>query len=173
MQTIVTEDADIQGLTGESVRSALRTDADRCAALCRVAIEEVGARRGGPMLLRRDTGLVAKALLRPGGLDRLLADSRRQVLLGTYDGEIVGLAVGRAEEVGESTMGVIDACYVELAAREVGVGRALLEALVAWFSAFGCLAIDASALPGDRETKSFFEANGFKGRMITYHRALK
>jgi GNAT superfamily N-acetyltransferase len=102
-----------------------------------------------------------------------LADSRRRVLLGTYDGEIVALAVGRAEVVGESSLGVIDACYVEPVAREVGVGKAVLDALVGWFTVIGCRAVDATALPGDRETKSFFESNGFKARMITFHRSLK
>ncbi len=61
---------------------------------------------------------------------------------------------------------------MEPGARGVGVGRALLDDLVAWFSASGCRGADASALPGDRATKNFYEAAGFKARLITVHRAL-
>jgi len=115
---------------------------------------------------------VAKALLRPGGLDRLLADGRRRVVLATHRGVVVGLAVGRIEEVGEASIGVIDACYVEPPARRAGAGRALVQALAGWFGTAGCRGIDAPALPGDRAAKSLLEAAGFKARLITMHRAL-
>jgi GNAT superfamily N-acetyltransferase len=157
----------------EGARLARREDAQRCAALCEQALSEVQAARGGALFARREIDLVAKALLRPGGLDRLLSDERRRrVLVGTVDDEVVGLAVGRIEDVGETSIGVLDACYVEPEARGVGVGRALVDDLVAWFTASGCRGVDAVALPGDRGTKNFFEASGFKARLITMHRAL-
>jgi len=115
---------------------------------------------------------VAKALLRPGGLDRLLADPRRCVLVGTLDDVVVGLAVAHVEAVGESSIGIVDGCYVEPPARGVGVGGALLEQLLTWFARAGCLGIDATALPGDRTTKGFLEAAGFKARLLTMHRPL-
>lgn len=121
-------------------------------------------------MARRETGLVAKALLRPGGLDRLLADGRRRVLVGTVDGAVVGLASGRIDEVGEATIGVVDGLYVEPPARQVGVGRTLLDALMGWFTASGCRGVDVAALPGDRAAKSLFEAAGFKARLIVMHR---
>lgn len=153
----------------EGARPATRGDADRCAALCGMALGELSGQRGGPLFTRRETGLVAKALLRPGGLDGLLSSSRRQVLVGTLDGAVVGLAVARTEEVGEAAHGVIDGIYVEPEARGVGVGRALLEGLLGWFAATNCRGIDAAALPGDRPTKNFFEAAGFKARLLTLH----
>ncbi|MBV8949825.1 MAG: GNAT family N-acetyltransferase, partial [Actinobacteria bacterium] len=72
----------------------------------------------------------------------------------------------------EASIGALDACYVEPEARGVGVGRALLDDLVRWFESTGCRGVDAAALPGDRDTKNFFEAAGFKARLITMHRAL-
>src|SRR5580693_5959017 len=122
----------------EAARTAVPTDGDRCAELCREALESLRHVRGGPLLARRETGVVAKALVRPGGLDRLLADGRRRVLVGTIDGAVVGLAVGRIDAVGEAPLGVIDACYVERPARGVGVGRALVDHLVAWFGSSRC-----------------------------------
>ena len=54
----------------------------------------------------------------------------------------------------------------------MGVGRALLDALVTWFAAAGCRGVDVTALPGDRATKNLLEASGFKARLITMHRTL-
>lgn len=154
----------------EGARPARRGDAERCAELCREALDEIQDRRGGPLLARRESGLLATALLRPGGLDRLLSDARRRVTVGLLDDAVVGLALGRLEGVGEVTMGVVEGLYVEPGARGVGVGEALLEALMAWFGDADCRGVDATALPGDRRTKNFFEAAGFKARLITLHR---
>jgi GNAT superfamily N-acetyltransferase len=157
----------------EAARAAVRGDAARCGELCREALNSLEDARGGALFARRETGLVAKALLRPGGLDRLMADPRRRVLVGTVEDAVVGLALGRIDAVGEAPLGVIDACYVEPAARGVGVGRALLDNLVAWFTASGCRGVDVTALPGDRETKNFLEGSGFKARLLTMHRSLQ
>jgi GNAT superfamily N-acetyltransferase len=157
----------------EGVRPARRLDTDRCGELCRAALQELQQARGGALFVRRETGLIAKALLRPGGLDRLLADPKRHTLVGTVDDSVVGLAMGRLDAVGETRLGVIDACYVEAGARGVGVGGALLDGLVTWFTAAGCRGVDINALPGDRATKNLLEASGFKARLITMHRPLE
>jgi len=156
----------------EGTRPARREDAERCGELCQAALDELQPARGGPLFVRRETGLIAKALLRPGGLDRLLADARRTTLVGTVDDSVVGLAMGRLDEVGETRLGIIDGCYVEPRARGVGVGGALLRALVTWFGASGCRGVDINALPGDRGMKNLLEASGFKARLITMHRTL-
>jgi GNAT superfamily N-acetyltransferase len=157
----------------EAARAARRGDADRCGELCRQALNSLQDVRGGALFTRRETGLVAKALLRPGGLDRLMADGRRRVLVGTVDDAVVGLALGRIDPVGEASLGIIDACYVEPEARGVGVGRVLLDDLMAWFTSSGCRGVDVTALPGDRATKNFLEGSGFKARLLTMHRPLQ
>jgi GNAT superfamily N-acetyltransferase len=157
----------------EGTRPARREDGDRCGTLCRDALEELGRARGGPLLVRREAGLLAKALLRPGGLDRLLSDPRRRVILGTVDESVVGMAMGRIDAVGEASLGIVDAYYVESGARGVGVGGAMLHDLVTWFTTSGCRGVDISALPGDRATKNVLEASGFKARLITMHRDLQ
>jgi GNAT superfamily N-acetyltransferase len=157
----------------EAARLATRGDADRCGELCRRALNSLQEVRGGALFTRQETGLLAKALLRPGGLDRLMADSRRRVLVGTVDDAVVGLAIGRIDPVGEASLGIIDACYVEPDARGVGVGRALVDDLMAWFGSSDCRGVDVTALPGDRETKNFLEGAGFKARLLTMHRSLR
>lgn len=150
----------------------MRGDAARCGELCREALNSLEGARGGALFARRETGLVAKALLGPGGLERLMAEPGRRVLVGTVDDAVVGLALGRVDAAGEAALGIIDACYVEPAARGVGVGRALLDDLVSWFTASGCHGVDMTALPGDRGTKNFLEGSGFKARLLTLHRSL-
>ena len=157
----------------EGTRPARREDGERCGELCREALGQLQRARGGPLFVRRESGLIAKALLRPGGLDRLLADPRRHVLVGTVDGSVVGMAMGRIDEVGEASLGIVDALYVETQARGVGVGGALLQGLVSWFTTSGCGGVDVSALPGDRDMKNLLESSGFKARLITLHRTLE
>jgi GNAT superfamily N-acetyltransferase len=156
----------------EGARLAERGDGEQCAQLCREALESVQAMRGGALFLRREAGLVAKALLRPGGMDRLISDNRRRVIVGTVDGSVVGFAVGRVDQVGEAAIGIVDALYVDPGCRGVGVGHSMLHGLLRWFEGTACRGVDVSALPGDRPTKNFFEAEGFKGRLITMHKTL-
>ncbi|MHB8439422.1 MAG: GNAT family N-acetyltransferase [Acidimicrobiales bacterium] len=138
--------------------------------LCRQALDDLAGKRGGPLFTRRETGLVAKALIRPGGLDSLVAQQRLRVLVALDDQAVVGMAVGRIEEVGEAALGVVDVLYVVPESRRLGAGRALLDELVAWFAQHRCRGVDAAALPGDRDTKNFFEGTGFKARLLTMHR---
>jgi len=157
----------------EAVRPATPADAERCGQLCRLALEEVGQVRGGALFSRREAGLVAKALLRPGGLARLLADGQRRVFVGTLDDVVMALGVGRVVAVGDAVVGIVDGCYVEGSARQMGMGRALLDALVATFVASGCRGVDVPALPGDRASKSLLEKAGFKARLVTMYRSLE
>lgn len=154
-------------------RPAQLADADRCAQLCREALSSLQERRGGALFARRETGLLAKALLRPGGLSLVLSDSRRRVLVGAVGDIVVGLTVGRVDPVGEVPLGIVDALYVDPAHRGAGVGHALLDTLIEWFGESGCRSVDATALPGDRETKSLLEVAGFKARLVTMHRSLR
>jgi GNAT superfamily N-acetyltransferase len=156
----------------EKARPADSADAERCGELCRLALDSLQDARGGALFARREVRLIATALLRPGGLARLMAHARRRVLVGTLDGVVVGLGLGRLDEVGDATLGVVDGLYVEPDARRVGVGRALLDGLMAWFAAEGCGGVDVTALPGDRATKNFLEGAGFKARLLTMHRPL-
>jgi len=61
---------------------------------------------------------------------------------------------------------------VEPEAREVGVGEAMADALVAHCDDRRCIGIDAPALPGHRAAKNFFEAHGFTARALVMHRRL-
>jgi GNAT superfamily N-acetyltransferase len=145
----------------ERVRPATADDLDECAALLAQARSELAGRRGGALVLSAERLDVGEWW--PAGPDRAL-------LVGDFEGATVGVAAGR---LGERGLGSVDCCYVRPEARRVGVGGALVEALLAWFRQAGCSGVDAPALPGDRETKQLFEAAGFTARLLVLHHPLR
>jgi GNAT superfamily N-acetyltransferase len=67
---------------------------------------------------------------------------------------------------------IITELFVEPPARSAGVGHLLIDALLTRSGAAGCMTIDASALPGDRATKNFFEAHAMTARLLIVSRRL-
>jgi GNAT superfamily N-acetyltransferase len=153
----------------EAAVPATAADVAVLVQLAEVARNEKSESRGGPMFLAREAP--------PGPHDERLAaaitDENQVVLCGTIDGTIVGFASMAYEKLrtGEF-IAAIGELYVLPDARGVGVGEALMDALVAAAQGAGCRGIDAIALPGDRETKNFFETFGLKARAILVHRSL-
>jgi GNAT superfamily N-acetyltransferase len=92
-------------------------------------------------------------------------------LVGTLDDHVLAYGLAHLESIarGDGTLGVIDELFVAEPARAVGVGEVLLAALVAWCRDAQCIGIDATALPGDRQAKNFFESAGFKARRLIMH----
>lgn len=156
----------------EGARRAGPQDADRCFEMYAAAVGELGGRRGGPLLARQAIG--GREFGTPADLAAVFGDPGYLNLVGTYDGVVVGMAQGQVErEEGGALLGRINAYYVEPQARGVGVGEALLESVLAWFAEQGCAGVDALALPGDRGAKRFFEAKGFKARLLVLHRGVE
>jgi GNAT superfamily N-acetyltransferase len=153
----------------EAARPALGDDVARLSELAEEAVAEQRDGRGGAVWSRRE----ARALPADADLAAAVADCDRLVLAGTIDDSIVGYAVVGVEELRDGTrLGRIDDLYVEPDARAVGVGEALVDAIVAWCAERECRGIDALALPGNRDTKNFFEAHGFTARALVVHKRL-
>jgi GNAT superfamily N-acetyltransferase len=72
-----------------------------------------------------------------------------------------------------TTLGVVDDLFVLPDGRGVGVGEAMMDLLLEFCATHGCTGIDAVALPGNRETKNFFETFGLVARAIVVHRDLR
>jgi GNAT superfamily N-acetyltransferase len=103
----------------------------------------------------------------PGGPEATL-------YVGEFHHVVVGLA-GATTSIrsrGTELSGRVECCYVEDEARGVGVGTALMEAVVAWCRQRGCRDVDALALPGDRASKQRLEAAGFTARLLVLNRLL-
>jgi GNAT superfamily N-acetyltransferase len=151
----------------EAARPAVVDDLSRLAELILQARGELGPTRGGGVFLTREARPDRPDL--SAGID----DPDRAVWSGTIDGFVVGYASAHDEELEDgSRLGVIDSLFVEPEARSVGVGEALVNQVLDWCRDRGCAGVDATALPGNRATKNFFEESGFTARLLVMHRRL-
>jgi GNAT superfamily N-acetyltransferase len=154
----------------EAARPAGEHDIDALAAMTVAAADEKCAQKGGALWWRRERRQDSS----PSAIRMLLASADHQVAVGTIDGTVVGYGIVRRERLADGgLLGVIDEIYVDPGARAVGVGEALMDHLLAWCTAEGCVGVDSLALPGDRATKNFFESFGLVARAIVVHRPLE
>ncbi|MFP5326169.1 MAG: N-acetyltransferase family protein [Acidimicrobiia bacterium] len=148
----------------EAARLATSADVPRLAELFAEASAELAPTRGGAVFLARE---IESDPPPPG-------DEGRPVWVGTLDEFAVGYAAAHVEQLRDGMiLGVIDHLFVEEGARDVGVGEALMDELLGWFRSRDCDAVDAIALPGNRQTKNFFETAGFSARLIVMHHKLR
>ena len=97
----------------------------------------------------------------------------RVAVVGLIDSVVVGYATMHFEVLhDDSTLAVVTDLFVTEQARGVGVGEVMMDLLIAEATVAGAFGIDALALPGDRETKNFFERFGLTARAILVHRSL-
>jgi GNAT superfamily N-acetyltransferase len=149
----------------ESARPATSADRDRIAELAAAARADIAEQRGGVLHLLREVRALDD--------DINLLDLAEYVVVGEYDGVVVGYAALHVERLPDETdLAVLDDIYVEPGAREVGVGDTILRAVLDWCRARHCRGIDAVALPGNRALKNFYERFGLTARAIVVHRAL-
>lgn len=150
-------------------RVAVEADLDRLSALAEEAVAEQAGARGGRIWSVRE------ARPRPASpsLTEAIADPAVLVLAATLDDVVLGYAVASVEQLRDgSLLGKVDDLYVEAEGRAVGLGEELIDQVVAWCGSRGCVGIDAVVLPGNRETKNFFETFHFTARALVVHRSL-
>ncbi len=154
----------------EGCRPATEDDLPRLAELARLAIAELTPMKGGDVWADRE----ARWEPLDENLKMALVDPHTRVLCGTIDEAVIGYAVVRIEALRDGgRLGVLDDVFVEMQAREVGVGEAMVDDVVSWCREAGCIGIDSFALPGNRETKNFFETFGFTARMLVVHKRFR
>lgn len=158
----------------ESSRLATPGDLARVTELWADAVAELEPQRGGSLLagtVLADSGEAAPV---PNTwLRAALSDPDRTLVVGLFDGGVFGFALAHLDRRRRPPLATIDLLHVERAAREVGVGEAVLQSVVAWADEQGAGGVDAPALPGNRAAKGFFETQGFTTRLLTMHRSLR
>ena len=152
----------------EAVRAATPEDLTDIVGLVEALRAELTPMRGGRIWAVRDA--------RPGepaeAYGALLTDPATCMVVGMLDNVVVGFGVATVEPlIDGGKLGVVTELFVDGEARAVGVGEAMLEALVAYCTREGCVGVDAFALPGHRAAKNFFEESGFTARAIVMHHA--
>jgi len=144
----------------DAARPARAGDRERIDELRVEFFAELRAYRGGELWVR----------------ERMTAarSDESSAFVGTFDDAVVGYGIVEAHELRDGgRIGVVTELYVEPDAREVGVGETLVGRLLEWCREHGCSGIDATALPGHRAAKNFFEEQGFVARSLTMHRELE
>lgn len=150
----------------EATRLAGPGDLGCLVQLCRQAGDELAGLQRGALYQVPGWGCD----LSSDGLRSALDDPARTVRVGTIDDHVVGCGVARRQVLAQGgAHGLVEVLYVEPAARNVGLGEAMMDAMMAWMVAEGCLGVDVAVLPGHRAAKSFMESAGFKARLIVMH----
>ena len=152
----------------EEARRAEAADLERCCELVTEALAATEGHRGAALLMAGASAAGLASTL----VERWRDDDASATVVGTFNDVIVGIAAGTVTESGPRLVGRIECFYVEPDARAVGVGQAMVESLLEFFSARGCSDVDAMALPGDRTSKQLLESSGFKTRLLILHRSL-
>lgn len=120
---------------------------------------------------------VAEGLAAPveDTLHEALADADTRIYLGEIDGVPLGFLLARDEELLPQAAGrrvaAVRLIFTLEEARGVGVGEAMIGMFLEEAAARGIADFDAHVSPGHRESKNFFESNGFKARSIVMHRS--
>jgi GNAT superfamily N-acetyltransferase len=153
----------------ENARAATREDLPALCALAEAAIDELAPTRGGAIWVRHQAR--EKPVL--ASLETALDDPDALIVVGTIDDVAVGYSVVRIDELRDGgLLAVLDDLYVDPEARGVGLGEAMMDAVLDWARTRGCIGIDSDALPGNRATKNFFESFGLVARAIVVHKSL-
>lgn len=151
-----------------SSRPANIDDVDELVALYRALEEEQTALR--PMWRLAD-GLAEPV---DTTFKAILDDDGSRLVVGMIDDVPLGFAWARLEELlpqGEGELvAVIRLIHTDADARGVGIGETMIGAILEHYRASGVTKFDAQVSPGHRDAKNFFEANGFKARLIVMHR---
>jgi GNAT superfamily N-acetyltransferase len=143
----------------EAARPAIAADRERIGELRAELFAELGAYRGGDLWVRERTS-AARA-------------DESAAYVGTIDDAVVAYGIVEVVELRDGArIGAVTELYVEPDAREVGVGETLVNALLDWCRERECIGVDATALPGHRAAKNFFEEQGFVSRSLTMYRPL-
>ena len=108
----------------------------------------------------------------PGTAFKAILDDDQSILVvGEIDEYPLGFAWAQLGDLLPQADGervaIIRLIHTDFDARGVGIGEAMMNMIFGRFRPEGITKYDARVSPGHRNAKNFFEANGFKARLIT------
>ncbi|NND03881.1 MAG: GNAT family N-acetyltransferase [Acidimicrobiia bacterium] len=118
---------------------------------------------------------VADGLAEPiaASFKEILDDPDSAIIVGLIDDVPLGFIWMRLEELlpqaDGAQVGSVRLVFVQIEARGVGVGEAMIMTIMDDFRSRGVRLFDSHVSPGHRLAKNFFESNGFSARRIVMH----
>lgn len=156
---------------GETARSARPEDIEQLVSIAVDHARSIVDERGADLMLRRELAYTAEEL--DSLLSEAMDDDGSDLVAGLYHGVPFGYGLVRYEKLSDgSSLARLDQLLVDPDARKVGVGEAIMNLVLDLARDRGCFGVDSRALPGDRETKNFFESFGLKARQLIVHLTL-
>ena len=152
----------------EAARPAAPEDVEAIEAINQRRRSEMEGQRGAEMYLAKEASATPVGPRIIGAIE----DPKARVIVGSYDDVVFGYTVATFEALSDGTqVALLTDFMVDVEARGSGIGEAMMNLIVDEAMSEGCRGIESVALPGDRETKNFFESFGLKARMLTVHRS--
>ena len=153
----------------EAAREARAEDLAAIEAVAHSVEVALEGARGAELFLAREAGPAPFTERLRAALD----DVDRIVIVGTYDDVVLGYGICSLEWLADGRrLGVLEDLAVDPEARSSGIGEAMMNEVLRRLTEAGCFGVDSRALPGDRQTKNFFESFGLKARLLVVHRSL-
>ena len=134
------------------------------------AILELKNKRGGEVLLNMES-------FSEDSVEKFsywFNSTDHRVFAGLFGDAIVAYGILEFSNTNDNQrIASIKEIFVLKDARSVGVGESLIESMINEAIQHDAIGIDSFALPGDRETKNFFETQGMVARLIHVYRTLE
>jgi len=154
----------------ESSRLASIDDLETLIFLRKEAISELKDKRGGEVLLNLDSFSEDSS----ENFSYWFDSSDHRIFTGLFGDAVVAYGVLEFSKTNDNQkIASIKEIFVLKDARSVGVGESVIHSITNEAIEHNAIGIDSFALPGDRETKNFFETQGMVARLIHVYRPLE
>ena len=153
----------------ESSRFASLEDLESLYFLRKEAISELKNKRGGEVLLNMES-------FSEDSVEKFsywFKSDDHRVFAGLFGDAVVAYGILEFLNTNDNQIiASIKEIFVLKDARSVGVGESVIASMTNEAIEQNAVGIDSFALPGDRETKNFFETQGMVARLIHVYRSL-
>jgi len=145
-------------------------DLETLIFLRKEAISELKNKRGGEVLLNLDSFSEDSS----ENFSYWFDSSDHRIFTGLFGDAVVAYGVLEFSKTNDNQkIASIKEIFVLKDARSVGVGESVIHSITNEAIEHNAIGIDSFALPGDRETKNFFETQGMVARLIHVYRPLE
>ena len=152
----------------ENARLANLNDLKEFEGLFTAARRETTTKKGSELWLKFDAvqGSAEKIF------DEFISTKSKALIIGEFDSCPLGYMLLELLMIEDAEASNIQEVFVLKEARAVGVGESMMKFAIDWSRSKGASLVLGRTLPGDRETKNFFEKHRLTARLIEVSKQL-